>query len=425
MNRGGFFLTTSLLAGLFGSGLDAQITSKQNQVVGWVNVQVSTRNVGELHWLDYDRGCGTQRTMCQQVGSLSQSPFLGGTAYDSRNQTLWLASSSVIEQIDLQNCRVVCWVGSTKVGKGVVSGMTISPKNRRLWTIETDPGYLGIQEYDISNCKPKPVKGTRVALKTNETSCGIAYDEENDLLIYVVTVAGRIPQNRLVVARPSDPGNQLCSIAVPNCPPPQRTFYDVTGMTYDECSKTLHLTDGTSLKQAKFTDLPNCKATFTACCQKDTSNGARFRSLSLMPAWAQKSLGNGCASAPCTRCLRTTLSTMGGDPALGNPSFGFELTYAPQGSVGVMFLGGGACSTGIKLPFLCVPFYPQLAGMIMSPAITTTGTSCSATAKYPLPIPVMTALCNQKFCTQVLTLCPSSQGVGWGGSNGLEFNISH
>jgi len=424
MKHSGLLLTTSLLTGLLGAGLDAQITSKPNQVVGWVYVTQSTRNIGELHLLDMDKGCGATRTLCTKIGSLSTSPLLGGTAYDARNESVWVASSSLIERIDLKTCTVGCWLGPKMIGSGVLTGLAISTRHSRMWHLESAAGYLGIQEYDISTCKPTPLTGCKLSLKSTETSCAITYDEDNDVLIYVITAKGNPPKNRLVIASPSNPCKQICSIDVPNCPTPQRAFYDVTGMAYDSCTKTLHLTDGTSMKQANFTDLLNCKATFTPCCLKGGT--ATFRSLALIPGWVVKSMGNGCSTATCTRCLRLTLSTMGGDPAIGNPSFGFQLDYAPSNSLGILFLGGGACTPGIKLGFLCVPFYPLVTSLLMSPAIQVSGGgTCASTAKYPLPIPVMTALCNQKFCAQVLTLCPNSTGLGWGGTNALEFNVTN
>jgi hypothetical protein len=110
---------------------------------------------------------------------------------------------------------------------------------------------------------------------------------------------------------------------------------------------------------------------------------------------------------------------VGGDPSLGNPSFGFLIQDGPGGSFALTVLGG-ACTAGLQLPMLCGPFYVPLAPLpVLSTPVQLSDRDCGGMASVALPIPALEALCGLRLCGQWLVLCGATLGT----TEAIEFTI--
>ncbi|MFQ5505968.1 MAG: hypothetical protein ACE5F1_14405 [Planctomycetota bacterium] len=405
--------------------LPAQI-SATNQTVGWTR-QINAL-LGEIHTQDVDNRCQAAKLRCPRTGTVSNSFLGGGTAYDARHQSVWISDGRTIEEIDLKTCRSLCKITTPiRTPGSVVSGLAISDRHRLLYQLETKPGSMGIILYDLKKCPPVPLRGgCSITFKdSRKTAGGLAYDEVGDLLLYTTSFPAFVGYiSTLHVARPSSACQELCNVGIQSCfrANPRRDWNAVTGLAYDSCNKKVYATDGRTTVSGVLKFPAKCVVTWGACCDKGSAGD--FMGLSIIPGWSQRPVGNSCLSKRCGSCSSMLNKTVGGDPALGNETFAFQLENGPVGNAGILFLGGGNCTTGLRV--LCGSFYPALLPPpIIAPPVQIQGkAACLGTARMPVPVPVEAALCGVKFCAQWVTACPLAQGADFGLSPAIEFAVT-
>lgn len=391
-------------------------------IVGWSDLPMST-SAGYVDIQDVDNGCKAATTACRTLPLLAAAtPYAGGTAYDSRYQTIWASDGVALTEQYLtgstKSCRQRC--ATIKAARAnpqaFVSGLAVADRRRELFQLATTPGYMEIVTYDNRKC---PVRRSvcQQQLPQNTLAAGLAYDEVRDLLYWTVSTASAIGySNALYVSSASKPCVPICKLPLDFC-----SANLITGVAYDACSRQLYLTDGQVTRVMTAVDPSNCKFTIGACCKKQRTT--IYRGLAVIPGWTKKSVGKSCTTAPCANCSAMAANCEG-DPALGT-AFQMTLEDAPSGGFGVLFVKAGPCGPGFALgtPF-CGRFYAAPVALSF-PATPIVGTSsCNGTASNALTIPSNPALCGGTLCAQWWVFCASQNQFGFGFSDAMEFQIT-
>jgi hypothetical protein len=237
---------------------------------------------------------------------------------------------------------------------------------------------------------------------------GIAYDEVEDLVYVSVSQPTAIDWVTDVYVAPGGSRCQpLCTTRLPRCGPFYPRAGVVTGLGFDACTRLLHATNGTWTQALTVADPRACRVESAFCCQKQTAG--TWQGLDILPGWTQRPAGASCADAGCMSCPQLSALLTGGDPSLGNQDFGIAVAAGEPMSLGLLVLAGGACTPGIRVPFLCGPVHPALAPapLVLPPVVlSATGPGCTGTALVPIPIPADRGLCGIRLCAQWLLACP-------------------
>lgn len=383
-----------------------------NNIVGWVSIGGAAPGRVELQ--DVDR-CRPARVRCASSTGSTALPYAGGTAYDPREQAVWVSDGGTIFSQSLQNCGFLCQLEpAMRSPKAVVSGLAVADRKRQLFHLETAPGYYGIVIYDDSKCPPKAIRSCTFTLAGKSTAAGLAYDELRDIL-YVGS------GQSIFLRRASAPCQLICHPFLRNC---GTKLGPITGLGYDACTKFLYATDGRTIQRIEIASVgqQGCVTRPGPCCPKGTKGS--YRGLAVVPGWSKRVVGKPCSQSPCPSCPSMTADLYGGVPGLGNQEFGISLGKAPPGQQAYLALALGPCTAG--LPVFCGRFHPNLANpnLIFGPMLTSGRGICDGTARSPLPIPVDTSFCGQWFCVQWVVLCRRGTEIGIGFSNAVQFTTT-
>lgn len=391
-------------------------------LVGWSDVPMST-SAGYVDIQDVDGACKPATTVCRTLPlNSATTPWAGGTAYDSRYQTIWASDGVALTEQYLsgttKSCRQRCaTIKPARANtKAFVSGLAVADRRQELFQLATTPGYMEIVVYDNRKC-PVQRSVCRQTLPQNTLAAGLAYDEARDLLYWTVSSASATGySNALYVSLASKPCAPICKFPLDFC-----SGNLITGVAYDACSKHLYLTDGQVTRTMTAVDPRNCKFTTGACCKKQRPT--IYRGLAVIPGWTKKSVGTSCTTAPCASCPSMAASCVG-DPALGT---GFRMTLqgAPVGGFGVLFVKVGPCGSGFAFgPPFCGRFYAAPVA-ISFPAQPLLGSgTCGGAAGNTLNIPANPALCGGTLCAQWWVFCRGPRRFGFGFSDAMEFTIT-
>ncbi|MCB9871962.1 MAG: hypothetical protein H6836_08165 [Planctomycetes bacterium] len=392
----------------------------RNDLFGWV----SNSPAGEIDvQTTHDYGC-TAVKKCPGVLVPATNAIAGGSAYDPRFQAAWSSDGINLSLDGLRNCDLICRGVAVRIlgATSVVSGLAVHDSAQRLYQLETVPGAFGVVTYDIKDPKTTCFQAidrcTGKTVTANGVAGGLAYDEGRGLLFLSTSEPGAATWSHFIhVFRAAAPCQPVCRWQITgNC---MTTLGPVTGLAYDNCASMLYATDGIQVLEIAVGDPTQCQFRSARCC----SAVARYRGLALTSGWTLEHIGRNCLLKPCASCPNMYLRTTGGDPSLGNTSFGLQLVNAPggPGQFAGLYLRVGGCTAGF--PLFCSSFhaYPGV-GPFITPLV---GASCSGTATWPLPIPPVAAYCGIKLCAQALVICQSSPGTGVGVSNALQFPITN
>ena len=404
------FLWGGLLP-LIVSALPAQIAN-QGRIVGW-NPSTTTAS-GEVHVQDMDNNCQAATPLLKVLGTTSNF-WCGGTAYDPARGSLWVSDGAELVEIRLSDGVVLCKMKAMIMNRsGVVSGLAIDRKGRKLIQLETAQSYAGLRSYSIKTCPPTALRdGCTTTLPTGYYSGGLAYDDVEDLVYFSVTKPGfQVPYNEVWVADGSNRCNILCKVAVGGCV----HFFgtDSTGLAYDAAKKTIYMTFGGGTVPIQVVDPRKCQFKTGSCCTKQ-SNGT-YAGLAWVPGWSSFKKGTSCLTKGCPFCSNLGLD-LAGSPVIGNTEFGLTIHDGPTGAASIIAIGPMTCGKGTH--FLCGALwlpggsFPLFSGVL-------TGAQCQASTTLPLPVPVDTNLCGATLCVQALIACGTS---GFGITEAIQFSI--
>lgn len=369
----------------------------------------------------FDPGCPPASMACR---SLLGGPlfYAGGTAYDPRHHAVWVSNGSIVQEIELDGCLVRCqFVPQMMNSAAVISGLAVLDGGRRLLQLETLPGYLGLRSYDATTCPPTPLRdGCTRALATGAVAGGLAVDPLLGAVFYSISTPTAIDwQTEVVVARDTGRCTEICRSLLPRCGPFYPRSGVVTGLAYDTCNRRLFATNGRHTQGLDVADVFRCVLRQTWCCP--TGSTWDYKGLAFVPGIDASGVGAGCAPSTCASCAPRT--TLDGAPMIGNPDFALGLAGAEIGASAVLLLGGGACTNGTHLPFLCGPLHPALVPLpFVSPplAVTGSGSGCSGAARLGVPVPLHGGLCGATLCAQWVVACSTVVGQ-LGTSQALQF----
>ena len=397
-----------------------------NVAVGYVVTRAGGGFRGAIHTQDIDASCAPAKIVCTADGRPSAAGS-GGAAYDARHQSVWVAYGGTIEEHHPGTCRsMLRFQASLLNSRAQVTGLAISDRHRRLYHLETTVGHLGIRAYDMRVVPPRPLHGWSSKLTgLGHTAGGLAYDETADRLYAATSFSAFYGwASDLQVIDPGASMNLVTTIplpmpAGPNGPEP------VSGAGYDARTRILYATDGARTVQGRVVDPNQGKVAWNnRACAKGLAG--EYAGLAVIPGWTRRNLGSSCLGAPCSSCPGMAGSTVGGDPALGNESFGFLLAGAPLQASAFLLLGGGTATGGLQLPFLCGPLYPAFnpPPLVAGPHPTQGSAICGGSARAPLPVPVDPVLAGAPFCAQWILVCRGPGGTGLGISQAVEFTLA-
>jgi len=391
-----------------------------DHLVGWC-APPPAAVLGQIDIQDF-LNCLPAKTVCGPALGVPAAVYAGGTAYDPRNQSVWASDGQVLVEYALNGCKGLCKQLPTFVAPmgSVVRGLAISDAQSLLFQLETQPGHLGIVVYDNKACPPQPIGQCRLPLGQRELAGGLAYDAPRNLLYYTVSTPGVAGWSSVVmVASAKDPCNPLCKWPLPaTC----TGMSFITGLAYSACRRSLYATDGNATFQIFAVDPLKCEFSPGACCKKQTPG--EYLGLDFVPGWRSASVGKNCTGKPCPDCPAMAIGTVGGDPSLGNPSFGIEISGAPAGSVGLLFLAPGGCGNGFQFPFLCGPVFPLPAALVVGVPLPGGMLPCSGAGQVPLAIPPSIALCGGVLCAQWVVVCQTPVASGFGLTAALQFTLA-
>ncbi len=396
-----------------------------SHLVGWSDLSPYT--AGYIDLQDVDNGCQPAFTRCRTL-SLQRAPtaYAGGTAYDSRYQTIWASDGILLAEYYIQPGTSKSCLPRCKPTKAVklntrafVSGLANSVRTKRLFQLATSAGYMEITTYENRGACLGKNTTCSLTLPQGAYAAGLAYDELSDHLFIAVsrpaTIGGYTTD--LWVASGSAPCRIICTQRLFNC-----TAGLVTGLAYDIAKKRLYATDGQITQTFTITDPKACQWKFEpGCCKKQ--HQPVYRGLAVIPAWRKVLAGASCLQKPCAPCATMTISTQGDPSIAGN--FEIGLRNGPVGSLGFLFLRGGPLGSGITLPpLLCGRFYALPAHASFPPAQITGLGSCGGSAANTVLIPASQALVGQAITAQWFVLCASGASTGTGQTQALEFSIA-
>jgi hypothetical protein len=308
-----------------------------------------------------------------------------------------------------------------------VSGLAISQGKPRLFQLATYEYYFEVVTYDLQQC-PTPIAKCVYKFPTSgglvrPVATGLAYDQIHDLLYIGISHRNLSTggwEHTCFVSPANSPCKPICKF--PLMPASTRML---TGLAWDNCQRVLYATDGQITQPHGFSKKNHCTPKYGLPCKKQTS--PTWHGLCLIPGAKNVRAGKPCTTAPCPSCPSMFASTYGGDPVLGNTSFGFNLSQAPSNGIAILMLRYGALTPGF--PFLCDRLYAMSGPMLALTAVPMSGTgSCGGYANVSWPIPsspgMASILCGAPISSQWLVFCSSTSGSGFGGlSNALQFTI--
>ncbi len=397
--------------------------SAPSKLIGWADLSPYT--LGYIDVQD-DVKCPPAKTLCRTTNLLkAAASYAGGTAYDPRYRTVWCSDGLAIAEYYVPTgiskaCRIRCQpVKAPRLhNKALVSGLACADRQKRLYQLSTAPGHMEIWTHQsVGPCLGKRV-GCRFVLPTGALAGGLAYDEiTNSLFVAVSVPAATGYQNFIYVMDGKSPCKIVCKKQLNGC---SRRL--ITGLAWDTCKKKLYATDGQITQTIHIPQPRSCLWTaILVCCKKQLSPA--WRGLALVPGWTKKLTGKPCTTKPCAPCTTMSIGSIG-DPSIGN-AFQIRITGAPTGAFGLLYVKAGPCGSGVPLPKpFCGRFYP-FPPLLSYPSVVLNGTgTCGGNASHSLPIPLNPSLCGQSLCAQWFVLCLSTQGVGTGLSQGMEFTIA-
>jgi hypothetical protein len=424
-----------LMAGLMLAGTAStqghQFANKR--LIGWadpmVSSSVSTMDMQELV------GCPPAFTICKYGAAnskLQPAPtryYSGGSAYDARHRVVWNSDGAILEDSVIRGCTTRCGpMPATLVsGNAQVSGLAISQGKPRLFQLATYEYYFEIVTYDLQQC-PNPIAKCTYNFSTTgplvrPVATGLAYSQRHDLLYIGIssrnTTTGKW-EHTCFVSPASSPCKPICSFKL--FPASDELL---TGLAWDNCARILYATDGQLTQGHGFSGTNHCTPKYALPCKKQLNSV--WHGLCLVPGDKDVRVGKSCTTAPCPSCPSMLASTYGGDPVLGNASFGFSLSQAPSNGIGVLLLRYGPLGPGF--PFLCDRLYATTGPLILLSAVPMGGSgSCGGFANVNFPIPsspgLASVLCGAPLSSQWIVFCRTSVGIALGGvSNALQFKV--
>ena len=387
-----------LLACLAAAPLLAQVATPP-QIIGFTAQNSATTPSASV----------TSQVLCNRPVScpsplpMPSVPWGGGAAYNATNSSLWHTQGTRLVEVELRNCTVLCAAPAnlTLGATSVASGLAVSEARHELYQLETDVGTAAIttrggQKRVVSTC--------RVPMPANTMHAGgLAYDRQNDLLIYSVSQWNAVlPNNVAIFLRRADPNCAavVCRIPLPACAAGR--LGPITGLGMDCCSSTLYATDGRQTAVYRV-DLANCVATPVACCVLNHPAGETWFGIDVEPTHP-RAVGQSCIDGLCRPCNNMTLIP-DGDPTIGNSAFALRVVDGQAGAVSLAFLGVGPCRVP-GLPVLCGNFHLGFAPPpVFLGVAALAGVGCLGLAVHPAPIPLDWSLCGGVVCAQNFVVC--------------------
>lgn len=375
-----------------------------------------------------------RQTLCTAGARVCPSPLpppsvahAGGAAYSAFNRSLWHTQGTRLVETGIDNCQLVCAVAANLVlgPNSVATGLTVCESRYQLLQLESIPGTAALSTFHTRSCPPAVIAACRVDLPTVRHLAGaVALDERDGLILYATSVFGAVvPANVVLVARDSDPCTILCSFEATACGNGAR-LGAITGMTYDDCTRLLYLTDGT--QTAVYTNRVGttpCDFQIVGCCERSPGvPNFVWHGFDIEPRHPT-TVGVNCLGRGCPTCTSMSLTALG-DPTVGNPRFALSVDNAPGGSFFQLGLAAGPCRP-VGFPIFCGNWHTDLGTLVLLPLVPLGGTGpCDGSAILGLPIPKDYALCGAALCAQGIVICrPVTLPPALGLTNALELFI--
>jgi hypothetical protein len=340
-------------------------------------------------------------------------PWVGGTAYDSNQRSVWVSNGLQIAKVDARNaCAPDCPVlpmPETSPNNPVTGLAYYEPAN----TVYVTDQANAIRWYTVGGgCQLSPVSRCAAPIPAGDVLTGCATDDLTGQIFYSAVTPGN-PGGRVYVAQIGSPCLPFCSFAVTTCG--TSTMGPLMGLAYDACAEVLWVTDGRFTKGISFDPISCAVLGETQCC---TNTGEPYVGLDVL-ANNETTSGVSCTAPSCPACP-TMAHVLPNDPYVGCATFSLDLINAPGASTAILFLNIGACGP----PVLAPPFCAGLRVPLVPPPFTgfplTGGTPglCNGMASFNISIPLDPTLCGTQLCSQYLGICLptglyASNALGW------------
>jgi len=386
------------------------------------------------------------------------TPYTGAATWDQglSPEAAWVSDGSNIHVYNTvaggaNPCKVPCRLlcQTTWPIKSYVTGMAMDSQNRILYISDsTNTIYTTLVtapcKFQIRTSCPFPLPGRDYFVT------GLAHDQfphgnHPGLLFIAVSrwnlstpVPTPIPASTIIfVSSTNSPCNPFCKIAVPSCPP-VITFGAATGITFDDCTGHILVTDSklTGVIAYKYP----CSHKFVQCCsaQPVTWYGLGLQRSAAAPGFSVSGQSTR-ARFPCNlqfpQSCAFTPGYSGGEPHVGNANFKLNFSKGPNPSAFthaamIMINWGNRC----KAQTLVMPckekiiLYPLLDSFYWAALVPTglvAAPPCGLTAATPMPIPNNPVFCGYRFCGQwavlnVQTMLPA----GWVLTLSQQFTVT-
>jgi hypothetical protein len=399
-------------------------------IIGWAELGSVPPSAGYLD-IQNPQGRCEVATRCRTASfKLSTTKYAGGTAYDPRNQTVWISDGANLGEYYLKSgsslsksCASRCKILKATIANAnaSVSGLAHDENDAKLYQLSTTPGAMEITTYDTTSCPVKPTL-CRIPLKQGQVACGLAHDEINDYLYISVSTPSSLIKGawdqEIWINLASDPCKNICKTKpTQNC-----VLTLITGLAFDSCARILYATDGSKTQAWPLSALAKCTFTKGWCCTKSTA--PRYKGLALIPGWTVKRFGKSCAQPPCEACHNVRIGFKGA-LAPGN-TVEVSLDHAPIPAAAIFFGKIGGCgSAGLVFPYpFCGGWYAIPPAFLFAGLPVTGSTQCCGNIKLKLKLPPGPKICGLKICLQWYFVCKGTKpGPGTGLTDAIELTV--
>lgn len=380
-----------------------------------------TRNASALEQIDFANCQGISRCVPPGFPNGAALPaWAGGAAWDPTTRGAWITNGQVLARID-DGCTYQCPPMPLPFPglNAVATGLEVVESLRQLFLIDSN-GFL--HQYSLT-CPPQQIAMCQTGLSAAPfVPTGIAVDE-GLRLVFISFSDFATNTNFIAVSPLAAPCQIMQRVPVQACPTSTGPFRAITGLGVDWCRRVIYATDGRTTAGMQYAPLAigGIGIVNQTCCTLPAATPDPLVGLAVWPG-RESSLGAACANGACPNC--PMVLSLANDPNLGNGAFRLDLQGAPAGALSWLILGAGPCMPpGVLVPPLCGPlFLPVLLGNL-GPVPTGGVGGCSGAAQYPLPLPVLPALCGAVISSQSVVLCLTSASLGTSMSHCVSFRL--
>lgn len=347
-------------------------------------------------------------------------PHAGGTGWDPTRSGAWITNGLVLGKSD-DNCGIQCPpVAFPGLGPNAfATGLEVVESQNQLWMIDS----LGILHFYNLGCPVVPAGQCPTGLvpgAIQQCTSGLAVDECNGL-VFISYPDFATGANWVIVSNIAMPCMPVQRFLVPNCLPVG--LGPITGLAVNGCRGLLYATDGVATVALQYVPAAPAVAIINQFCCPGPATLDPMIGLAVRPGRATPMPAT-CANGSCPPCPMTF--DLRGDPNLGNATFGFRLGNAPANQLAWAVVGTGPCSApGLMTPLLCGPIFAVPILGTLGPNFTGGTVGCTGGTVFPMPLPMIPALCGAVLSAQSLVFCggATTTAVGTAISDCLSFQI--